>query len=120
MVSGNTASNNGGDGIYAYYGSTVSGNTANANGGDGIYAGYGSTVSGNAAYQNGDDGITANAGSTVSGNTVRGNTGYGLMFFGPQNSAYSENVISINTAGTVFGAGVQFGQNLCSGNTTCP
>jgi len=50
---------------------------------------------------------------------VRGNTGYGLKFFG-SHIGYSENVISGNTAGTVNGSGVQFGQNVCDGNTTCP
>jgi len=50
---------------------------------------------------------------------VRGNTGYGLKFFG-SNNGYSENVISSNTAGTVDGSAVQFGQNACNGNTTCP
>ena len=106
-------------GIYAYSGSTVSGNTAYTNGGDGIYAYAGSTVSGNTASYNGADGIYASYGSTVSGNTVRGNTGYGLNFGGSQ-SAYSENVISSNTAGTVNGTAVQLGQNACNGNTTCP
>ena len=86
---------------------------------DGISAEWGSTVSGNAAYGNDDDGISVVNGSTVSGNTVRGNTGYGLRFSGTE-SAYSENVISNNTAGTGDGSAVQLGQNACNGNTTCP
>jgi hypothetical protein len=50
---------------------------------------------------------------------VRANTGYGLNFTGTE-AAYSENVISDNTAGTVNGSGVQLGQNACNGDTTCP
>jgi parallel beta-helix repeat protein len=118
-VSSNTASENGDDGIYAEAGSMVSGNAAYGNGDDGIHTSSGSTVSGNAAYGNDDDGISVVSGSTVSGNTVRGNTGYGLKFSGID-SAYSENVISNNTAGTVDGSAVEFGQNACNGNTTCP
>ena len=118
-VSGNTAYNNGDDGIYAWDGSTVSGNSVYYNGGNGIQAESGSTVSGNTVSNNGGDGIYAYSGSTVSGNTVRGNTGYGLRFGGFE-SAYSENVISGNTAGTVNGSAVQLGQNACDGNTTCP
>jgi hypothetical protein len=50
---------------------------------------------------------------------VRLNVGYGLKIAG-SDSAYSENVISNNTAGTVNGTGVQLGQNACNGDTTCP
>jgi len=35
-------------------------------------------------------------------------------------SAYNENVISNNGAGTINGTPIQLGQNLCDGNTTCP
>jgi len=48
---------------------------------------------------------------------VYGNTSYGLWLNG---AAYSGNVISNNTVGTVFGTAVQLGQNACNGNTTCP
>ena len=139
-ISGNAAFENGGTGIGSGWGTTVSGNTANFNGGTGISAGRGSvvsgnaawgnheagiaadegsTVSGNAASTNGSDGIRVDEGSTVSGNTMRGNTGNGLRFIG-SDSAYSGNVISSNTAGTITGSGVEFGQNVCDGNTTCP
>ena len=92
---------------------------AYGNGADGINAGTGSTVSDNTTYLNGDNGIEVGNGSTVSGNTVRINTGYGIDFNGSE-SAYSGNVISNNTAGTVSGTAVQLGQNACNGNTTCP
>jgi parallel beta-helix repeat protein len=118
-VSGNTAYDSGDEGIQVDTGSMVSGNAARINGGDGIQGSSGSTVSGNAAYDNGADGIQVHNGSTVSGNTVRGNTGYGLNFTG-SDAAYSENVISNNTAGTINGSAVQLGQNACDGNTTCP
>jgi len=49
----------------------------------------------------------------------KANDGYGLNFTGTY-SAYSGNVISSNTAGTVTGTTVQLGQNACNGNTTCP
>jgi len=49
---------------------------------------------------------------------MRSNTGYGLLF-SATGSAYSGNVISDNTLGTVW-SGVEFGQNVCNGNTTCP
>lgn len=118
-VSGNTALSNGGYGIFDVPGSTVSGNTADSNGGTGIYTTTGSTVSGNTVRSNGGTGIYAGYGSTVSGNTARSNTGYGLQFVG-SDSAYSGNVISANSAGTVSGTAVQLGQNACNGNTTCP
>jgi len=118
-VSGNTAYRNAGDGITAVTPGTVLGNMAYGNGADGINAGTGSTVSDNTTYLNGDNGIEVGNGSTVSGNTVRINTGYGIDFNGSE-SAYSGNVISNNTAGTVSGTAVQLGQNACNGNTTCP
>jgi parallel beta-helix repeat protein len=119
IISGNVAFENGDNGIFAYPGCTVSGNTVYKNTLVGIYAGHGSTISGNTAYNNGHHGFSVNRGSTVSGNTARSNTGYGLQFL-DTDSAYSENVISNNTAGTVIGTAVQLGQNACNGNTTCP
>ncbi len=117
-VTGNTAHSNGGYGIMAAAGSTVSGNTARANSDDGIGAGGGSTVSGNTAYENSGDGIEGGNGSMVSGNTAKLNSGYGLALF-RSNTGYSGNVITANGEGTVDG-GVEFGPNVCNGNTTCP
>lgn len=116
-VTGNTTYQNDTDGISASSGSTVSGNTARSNGGDGIFAGNGSTVSGNTAYANGGDGIETFGGCTVQRNTMRSNTGLGLRL-GVQ-TAYRENVITANTAGTVTG-GVNLFNNSCNGTTTCP
>ncbi len=136
-VTGNTASSNGLRGIDAAAGSTISGNTTYLNS-DGISAAVGSTVSRNATYLNGDDGIAAAAGSTISGNTahdntgdgiaantgsivqsnsVRSNGGFGLNLTG--NAGYQENVITLNTAGTVSG-GVNLGSNSCNSTATCP
>ena len=79
-------------------------------------------VSGNTAYSNGGDGMHACAGVTVSDHTVRDDTGYGINFpcTASTDSAYSGNVISGNTAGTVAGPAVEFGQNARNGNTTRP
>ncbi|MFP8878060.1 MAG: right-handed parallel beta-helix repeat-containing protein [Myxococcota bacterium] len=118
-ISGNTVYQNGAYGIVAGDGSTVSGNTAFNNGNHGISAKISSMVSGNTAYSNGGDGIELRTGSTVSGNTIYGNTGYGINFTF-YSGAYSGNVISNNTAGTVNGTAVEFGQNVCNGSTTCP
>ena len=151
-VSGNTAFENGDEGIFASPGSTVSGNAAFGNGDDGISAGNGSIVSSNTVYQNGADGIATGAGATVSGNTaydngdasnstaddgiqcgagsiahgnsVRSNSGSGLNL--STDSAYSDNVVTFNTTGTVTGAGSanNRGGNYCSGTGTvsanCP
>ncbi len=117
IISGNTAYQNGIAGICAKAGSTVSGNAAYQNGSDGIDGSSGSTILGNTANENGGDGISASSGSTVLGNTVRLNTGFGLNLVSP--SGYRENVISNNTAGTVFG-GVNAGNNVCNGLLTCP
>ena len=118
-VSGNRAHSNG-FGIAAGDGSVISGNTISKNSSYGIVTFKGSTVSGNAVSSNGIDGIFVEEGSVVSGNTVRKNTGYGIRFQGT--AGYSGNVISNNTAGTVTGTvyAVEFGQNVCDGNTTCP
>lgn len=144
-VSGNTAYQNGGYGIQVSSGSTVSGNTAFWNGSIGISAGVASTISGNTAYLNGSDGISPNSGSTVSGNTAYSNAGDGIQCtfgcivkgntaranngFGinlSTDSAYSDNVVTGNTTGTVTGAGSGNGRggNYCAGPGTvsanCP
>lgn len=116
-VSGNVAHRNGSIGIFAGEGSTVSGNVAYQNRDQGIFAFSGSIVSGNSAYLNGGDGIATELGVNVQGNTARSNSGYGLNL-GSQ-SAYRENVVTDNTAGTVNG-GVNMLSNSCNGTTTCP
>jgi parallel beta-helix repeat protein len=122
-VSGNRAHSNG-FGIAAGDGSVISGNTIAKNSSYGIVTFNGSTVSGNAVSSNGIDGIFVQNGSVVSGNAVRNNTGYGIRFQSTagSGSGYSGNVIFNNTAGTVTATGyaVEFGQNVCDGNTTCP
>ena len=35
-------------------------------------------------------------------------------------TGYGGNVINNNPGGTVIGAGVQIGTNICDGDTTCP
>jgi hypothetical protein len=71
------------------------------------------------SYANGADGIRAISGCNVHRNTARSNGGYGLNL-GSQ-SAYRDNVITINTAGTVLGAtAVDMGGNSCNGTATCP
>jgi hypothetical protein len=138
-VVSSVASNNFIDGIFAGNGSTILGNALYWNGSNGISAGLGSTVSGNSASKNSDNGIVG-AGLTVAGNNVynnglngiqtgggfaslvRGNsallnTGYGLWL--GFDSAYRENVVDANTAGSVIG-GVNMGGNSCNGTLTCP
>jgi parallel beta-helix repeat protein len=130
-VTGNSVMTNGGRGIWANHGSTVSGNTAFDNGNDGIKGGEGCTIVGNTAFNNGDttdpttdDGIECGSGCIVRGNSVRSNRGYGLNLGG--DSAYSENVVTNNTTGTVTGVGSanNLGDNYCAGTgvtlPTCP
>ena len=71
-----------------------------------------------------DDGIECGSGCIVRGNSVRSNRGYGLNLGG--DSAYSENVVTNNTTGTVTGVGSanSLGLNYCAGTgvtlPTCP
>lgn len=116
-VVNNTASRNGSDGIQTGAGSTVSGNTVYLNGGSGIFVNVGSTASGNTAYLNGVDGIQASTGSNVESNTAYSNNGFGLHL--GSKSGYRGNVTTNNTAGAVSG-GVDAGNNVCDGSTTCP
>ena len=109
-------------GIVAGDGATVTNNSAYQNEWQGIAAGAGSTVSGNTASKNLRDGILVSGGCTVTGNTMYGNTLFGLQLSGAagQEPGYAGNVISNNDGGTVNGPGVEFGPNVCDGNTTCP
>lgn len=117
IVSGNTMVQNAGSGIFAGFNSVVHDNVARFNGVDGISALDGSTVSGNTTAYNGGDGIDAAGGSTVQRNTSRGNTSIGLRL--SSDASYRENTISNNTGGTVW-SGVNMGNNSCNGATLCP
>jgi hypothetical protein len=75
------AMSNGFIGIAVNAGSTVSGNTATANLSDGIFAPQ-STVSGNAATQNGGRGLDVQCPSSVVSNTASGNAGGNLFTLG--------------------------------------
>jgi hypothetical protein len=99
--------------------STISGNTASNNSGDGISTSFGSTVSGNTTNSNDSDGIVANFGSTVQRNSVLSNGNYALNLV--DDSAYRENVIlsGATSTGTVNG-GTNAGANVCNGSLTCP
>jgi hypothetical protein len=132
VVSGSTAHENGRDGINAASGSTISNCTAFQNGSDGIEGDLGTVIIGNASYDNGDstspsadDGIQCGDGCIVRANTMRGNSGYGLNLSG-SGSAYSDNVVTLNSTGTVTGSGSanSRGGNLCTGTGTgsafCP
>ncbi|MEZ4282892.1 MAG: right-handed parallel beta-helix repeat-containing protein [Myxococcota bacterium] len=116
-VSHNTAYSNGTVGISANAGSTVFGNTAYNNGADGIVVLSGSTVSGNTSFANEGDGIDTSLGCTVQRNTARLNAGFGLRL--GSETAYRENVVTSNGAGTVTG-GVNLFNNSCNGTTICP
>ena len=102
-------------------GSTVSGNTAFENGGDGIQAGGGgSSIFDNTVRSNSLDGIDCTDGgeSYVRGNSAIQNTGFGLNLSDPAraDAVYRENVVHSNTGGTVNG-GNQRGDNYCRTGT---
>jgi hypothetical protein len=101
-------------GIIASQGS-ISGNTSSYNGTEGIAIPSGS-VTNNVAQSNGNNGIDATGDGIVSLNTLTSNK-FGLTL--GSNVGYVGNVLYGNTSGTVVG-GVQVGQNLCNGSTTCP
>lgn len=101
-------------GIVASQGS-ISGNTSSYNGTEGIAVPSGS-VTNNVAQSNGNNGIDATSDGVVSLNTLTSNK-FGLTL--GSNVGYVGNVLYNNTSGTVVG-GVQVGQNLCNGSTTCP
>jgi hypothetical protein len=111
------------DGVHAGPASSISENAIYQSGDDGIQTdGPGCTISGNTIYQSGSDGIESDGGSTVEGNTVAARTGYGLNFsnFTLSGSSYRENTITVTGTGTVNGAAVNAGGNVCNGSLTCP
>ena len=91
------------------------------------------------ASGNGLTGVFARDGSIVSRTVIRGNAGNAVLLFGRalivENAmidnagngltcnapfgSYSGNVIEGN-ASAVGGGCIQFGSNVCDGNTTCP
>lgn len=79
--------------------------------------GFGSSVIGNIVFNNEGNGIVATAGSTLQGNTVRVNSLYGLGL--DATTAYSDNVITANTMGTVQ-SGYDMGNNFCDTDAVCP
>jgi hypothetical protein len=147
VISGSTASRNGGAGIFCTVCSVV-GNSVAANQGPGIQTGI-SAISHNSIFLNhgdgiecsgdcaidsntvsnngdltdptGDDGISCGAGCLVSGNSVSGNRGIGLRL--GADSGYRENVITGNQTKPVE-SGVNLQDNFCSGTGTvaasCP
>lgn len=120
-ITGNIATKNGSKGISVGY-ATVADNVALYNGSDGMFVSSGS-VHGNTSMRNGGNGIVAKNGITVNGNAFESNDGYGLYFLtyvANTTGGYANNSMNNNTGGTVFGAGVQTGTNVCNGNTTCP
>lgn len=117
-ISQNIANFNGFRGIDSEGGqSTFIGNTANQNGRDGIYTNNQSTITGNTTVGNLGNGIFTGGGSLVRGNQSSSNRELGLGFsFGGGNSGYAHNVFAGNIGGSVGGgAPVSLGQNLCDG-----
>lgn len=96
------------------------------NGDDGIalafgLAGDGSIIESNVIRRNGGDGI-AGADLTITRNAIQANDDYGLRLnYIGSDGGFAENVINGNNGGgaqTI--GGVQMGQNVCGGDTTCP
>ncbi len=116
---GNTATNNGGDGILGGAG-TFTGNTAIGNDSDGIVGGVG-TFSGNTANNNGGNGIHVSDGSTVTGNTVNNNGGPGIAggfhMTISNNTATSNTGIGINISACAAGNASNLIGNTAQNNT---
>ncbi|MEE2672843.1 MAG: right-handed parallel beta-helix repeat-containing protein [Myxococcota bacterium] len=115
----NTAYQNGGPGLWIADGGVVTGNTSSQNSGDGINCSA-CMIARNLTNSNGGDGIQSIGGGTVVENRASSNLGYGLNL---SDSGYAHNVVttSASSLGTVSG-GIQMGANVnvCDGNTTCP
>jgi hypothetical protein len=121
-VSNNTSTNNGGVGIIGGNGVHISNNLVSENSGIGIQVHVGGLIQGNTVFNNGGHGIYVGSSNLVVDNAMRGNTGFGLFFFGGSQSNYHGNMMSVNTAGGVGGAGtgLSTGLNSCGNSTTCP
>lgn len=116
-VTGSTAIGNGQSGIMTGGTSTATGNVTENNAGDGIDC-VDCVVTGNVLRGNAGDGLECFGVSTVIGNTAGFNGGFGLNF-GGSNGGYANNVIRLNSFGTVSG-GTDMGHNVCELSTTCP
>ena len=116
IVKHSIATGNGGIGIAAFSG-VVSENVSRDND-IGIYA-PGSHVERNKVMSNAGDGIDVHAGySRVTNNVISLNGGYGIRL--NHTASYSDNHLSVNTAGTIDGVGVNAGGNVCNSSLTCP
>lgn len=98
-------------------GCTVTGNTANENGRNGIIVGNGCTVTGNTARSNQFDGISVANGCTVTGNTATNNTGDGIQASGA--CRIFGNTCDDDGAGEGDGAGIHttYSENHIEGNS---
>ena len=104
-------------GIVVFYG-TIIDNQASDNGVQGIYSLFASTISGNLVLSNGASypqdgiGIRAGRGSTVSGNTVSENKGTGIWGECPVNMSGNTATQSSSTNLVAYGAGCLLVNNL--------
>jgi parallel beta-helix repeat protein len=120
-VSNNTSTNNGGVGIIGGNGVHIENNLVSENDGNGIQVHVGGLIRGNTVFNNGGHGIHAGSSNLIADNAMRGNAGFGLFFFGGSQSNYHGNLMSVNTGGSVGGAGtgINMGLNTC-GPSACP
>jgi hypothetical protein len=122
VVTRNVTQKNGTRGVYAVGdGTVVRENVAFDNGTDGIEILGAGLVADNAVLDNTNDGIDCNAGCAVNGNLAVAN-GNGLNL--TADAAYRKNTLVDNVTAPVVGAGVERGNNFCSGAgtiaATCP
>lgn len=113
VIQDNVASNNQQAGIVTSLANVFSHNVAEKNTGDGISISVGSLATDNAANSNTGSGIVADTGSSVQRNTVTGNgvDGLHLVPTGAFPAAYRANVLNANTASVA--GGVSLGANFC-------
>jgi hypothetical protein len=121
LIEANMVRGNGTIGINGGPRSLVRNNVVTGNTADGIVVTSGALVIQNATSINGQAGISALSTSSIQGNISYDNTGVGLYLFpegGGAASAYRENVVAEN--GSTVTSGVNLGDNLCNGATSCP
>lgn len=116
-ITGSTATNNTGVGIYASN-SNVSGNSITYNAVGGLFLTE-ARASDNQVTNNVSWGVAASY-SVIFGNNISLNAGVGLAISGGSN-AYGSNMMKDNSGGNISGAGgnVQVGTNVC-GSGLCP
>lgn len=113
---------NGGNGVFGSGGFVIERCVIERNGGDGISLSAGQTgatvIQGNAVHRNGQVGIRASL-AIVKDNGVKQNGSFG---FQGTSSALSGNNFYANTNsfGDQISGGVEIGENICNGSTTCP